>query len=90
MAEVSGDAVPALSSMADHIGIGVLTRLVPRELVDEVVVGLGRKEQRSKKLPARVTVYFVLALALFYGDGNAVRSLRACHQRSCCRCRTSR
>jgi hypothetical protein len=59
----------ASSSLTDAIGIGTLTRLVPRELVDEVVLSLGRKEQRKNKLPARVVVYFVMALALFYGDG---------------------
>ena len=57
------------SSLTDAIGIGTLTRLVPRELVDEVVLSLGRKEQRKNKLPARVVVYFVMALALFYSDG---------------------
>ena len=55
-------------SLTDAIGIGTLTRLVPRELADEVVLSLGRKEQRKSKLPARVVVYFVMALALFYGD----------------------
>ena len=59
----------ACSSLVDAIGIGTLTRLVPRELVDEVVLSLGRKEQRRNKLPARVVAYFVMALALFYGDG---------------------
>lgn len=56
------------SSLADAIGIGTLTRLVPRELVDEVVASLGRQEIRKNKLPARVMVYFVMAMALFYGD----------------------
>lgn len=37
--------------------------------MDEVVLSLGRKEQRKNKLPARVVVYFVMALALFYDDG---------------------
>ena len=59
----------ASSSLTDAIGIGTLTRLVPRELVDEVVSSLGRKELRKNKLPARVMVYFVMAIALFYGDG---------------------
>ena len=34
-----------------------------------MVLSLGRKKQRKNKLPARVVVYFVMALALFYGDG---------------------
>jgi hypothetical protein len=46
----------------------VLTRLVTRELVDEVLAETGRAEQRKRLLPARAVVYFVLALALFYGD----------------------
>ncbi len=57
------------SSLVDAIGIGTLTRLVPRELAEEVLLSLGRMEQRKSKLPARVVVYFVMALALFYGDG---------------------
>ena len=65
---VENGTATAPSSLSDRIGIGVLTRLVPRELVEEVVVSAGRKEQRDKKLPARVVVYFVMAMALFYGE----------------------
>jgi Insertion element 4 transposase N-terminal/Transposase DDE domain len=57
-----------MASLPDRIALGVLTRLITRELVDDVITGTGRKEQRKRLLPARVTVYFVLALALFYGD----------------------
>ncbi|MET7860056.1 transposase domain-containing protein [Streptomyces sp. NPDC005318] len=46
--------------LPDRIAIGVLTRAFPPELVDEVVVGCGRVEQRQRLLPARVVVYFVL------------------------------
>jgi hypothetical protein len=42
------------SVVTERIGIGVLTRIVPRELVDEVVLEAGRREQRLRKLPARV------------------------------------
>jgi len=62
------DAAGSDRSLTDAIGIGTLTRLVPRELVDEVVASEGRKELRRNKLPARVMVYFVMAMALFYGD----------------------
>jgi hypothetical protein len=31
--------------------------------------GRARTEIRKNKMPARVTVYFVMALTLFYGDG---------------------
>lgn len=51
--------------MSDHISIGVLTRVFPPELVDRVVAEAGRGEQRHRLLPARVVVYYVLAMALF-------------------------
>src|SRR3982751_1803293 len=54
--------------LTDAIGIGVLTRLADRDLVDEVVVASDRREKRSRLLPARVVVYYVLALCLFFGD----------------------
>ncbi|BBC91448.1 transposase [Streptomyces rochei] len=49
--------------------MGVLTRVFPPELVDEVVAECGRVEQRRRLLPARVVVYFVLAMCLFFGQG---------------------
>lgn len=52
----------------DGISIGVLTRIFHRDLVDEVLAETRRREQRSRLLPARVVVYYVLALCLFYGD----------------------
>ncbi|GAA2969282.1 IS4 family transposase [Streptomyces enissocaesilis] len=55
--------------MSDRIALGVLTRVFPPELVDEVVAECGRVEQRSRLLPARVVVYFVLAMCLFSGQG---------------------
>lgn len=51
--------------LSDHISIGVLTRSYPPELVDRVIEETGHREQRHRLLPARVTLYFVLALALF-------------------------
>lgn len=62
--------VPAASSrrFTDGIGIGVLTRLLDRDLVDEVLAETGRRQQRSRLLPARVVVYYVLALCLFFED----------------------
>src|SRR5258708_37408192 len=51
--------------LTDRIGIGVLTRLVPRDLVDEVLAETGRREKRSRLLPAHVVAYFVMAMAIF-------------------------
>jgi Insertion element 4 transposase N-terminal/Transposase DDE domain len=54
--------------LTDRIGLGVLTRVVPRDLVDEVLNYTGKHEKRARLLPARVVVYYVLALTLFFGD----------------------
>lgn len=54
--------------LTDRIGLGVPTRVVHRDLVDEVLAETGRCEQRRRLLPARVVVYFVLALTLFFDD----------------------
>lgn len=51
--------------LSDHISLGVLTRTFPPELVDRVVAETGSGEQRHRLLPARVVVYYVLAMALF-------------------------
>ncbi len=68
---LSGDLRSIVSGhdrLTDAIGIGVLTRLLDRDLVDEVVTAADRREKRSRLLPARVVVYYVLALCLFFGD----------------------
>jgi len=51
--------------LSDHVALGVLTSTFPPELVDEVVAVTGRVQQRSRLLPARLVVYYVLAMALF-------------------------
>jgi transposase IS4-like protein/DDE family transposase len=45
--------------------LGELTRLIPFEMVDEVLAATGRLQQRLRLLPARVVVYLVLAGCLF-------------------------
>jgi len=44
--------------------VGVLTRTFPPSLVDEVVAGCGRTEQRNRSLPARAMAYFSIGMAL--------------------------
>jgi len=60
---------PADERLSDRIAIGVLTAAFPPELVDRVVAETGRVQQRSRLLPARVVVYYVLAMCLFFGQG---------------------
>ncbi|MCX5208388.1 transposase domain-containing protein [Kitasatospora sp. NBC_00240] len=57
---------PAGERLSDRIAIGVLTRAFPPGLVDEVIAEAGRAEQRSRLLPARGVVHFVLATCLFF------------------------
>lgn len=49
--------------------MGLLTRVFPPELVDEVIAEVGRTEQRRRALPARVVAYFAVGMAL-YSDGS--------------------
>jgi Insertion element 4 transposase N-terminal/Transposase DDE domain len=73
----SGWVKPATDQrLSDHISIGVLTRVFPPELVDRVVLEAGRVEQRHRLLPARVVVYYVLAMALF-ADSSYEEVMRA-------------
>jgi len=44
--------------------VGLLTRVFPPELVDEVIAGAGRTELRHRSLPARVMAYFSIGMAL--------------------------
>jgi len=60
---VAGDRLP------DRIGIGVLAKVFPPELVDRVVDEAGVRERRKRTLPARVVVYLLLAMVLFFQSG---------------------
>ncbi|WP_433060598.1 IS4 family transposase [Dactylosporangium sp. CS-033363] len=53
----------------DQVTLGVLISQVPRDAVDDAVAVCGVRERRSDgKLPAHVTAYLTLALALFPDD----------------------
>ena len=62
--------LPAVAGdrLTDRISIGVLARVVPRDVVDEVLAETRRTEQRTRLLPARVVVYFTMAMCLFFED----------------------
>lgn len=55
--------------LSDLVSVGVLTRVFPPELVDEVIAATGRTEQRHRSLPARVMAYFSIGMAL-YSEGS--------------------
>lgn len=49
--------------------LGELTQVLDFDLVDAVVAETGTVQRRTRLLPSRVVVYFVLALALFEHSG---------------------
>ena len=55
--------------LADLVSVGVLTRVFPPDLVDEVIEAAGRTQQRHRALPARVMAYFSIGMAL-YSEGS--------------------
>jgi len=55
--------------LSDLVSVGVLTRVFPPGLVDEVIAEAGRTEQRNRSLPARVMAYFSIGMAL-YSEGS--------------------
>ena len=57
--------------LSDLVSVGVLTRVFPPGLVDEVIAQVGRTEQRHRSLPARVMAYFAIGMAL-YSEGSYV------------------
>ena len=49
--------------------MGLLTKVFPPDVVDEVIAAAGRTEQRRRSLPARVVAYFAVGMAL-YSEGS--------------------
>jgi hypothetical protein len=67
---VAHDGTEGLSPegwLPDRVSVGALTRAFPPELVDRIVETTDTREVRRRLLPARLVVYFVLALWLFRG-----------------------
>ena len=55
--------------LSDLVSVGLLTKVFPPDLVDEVIADVGRTEQRNRSLPARVMAYFAIGMAL-YSEGS--------------------
>ena len=51
--------------LSDLVLVGLLTRVFPANVIDEVVSAAGRTEQRNRALPARVMAYFSIGMALY-------------------------
>ncbi len=51
--------------LADYLGASLLARVVPAEVVNEVLDAHGRNSQRLRSFPAVVGVYYCIALSLY-------------------------
>jgi hypothetical protein len=64
--------LPNGTRLSDHVTLGVLTATIPAALIDDVLADTGRQSRRQRQLPARLMVYYVIALALYvqasYGE----------------------
>ncbi|MFC9976678.1 transposase [Spirillospora sp. NPDC127200] len=67
-------AAPA-ERLPDRVAMGVLLSLFPVSLLDEVILASGRADRRRRSLPARLVLYYVLALCLF-ADRNYEQVMR--------------
>jgi Insertion element 4 transposase N-terminal len=61
-------SAPGPGRLTDHLSIGVLTGLIHRDVVDDVIRECGKRDKRQRLLPAHVVMYYVLALNLFFGE----------------------
>jgi Insertion element 4 transposase N-terminal len=59
---------PSRVRLTDRISLGVIADVVPRDLIEDVLNETGRREQRSRLLPAHVMVRFCQAMCLFVDD----------------------
>ena len=50
--------------LSDLISVGLLTRVFPADIVDDVIAQAGRTQQRSRILPSRMMVYYTITMAL--------------------------
>jgi hypothetical protein len=52
---------PHEGRLSDYLSLGVVARIYPRGLVDQVLLETRSKEKRQRLLPARLVVYYVIA-----------------------------
>jgi hypothetical protein len=68
VAKNSGTSRSESGRLTDHVTLGVLSGVIHRDVIDDVIRETGKREARSRLLPAHVVVYYVLALNLFFGE----------------------
>lgn len=54
--------------LTDHIELGVVSARFSRDLLEEVLNRTGRREKRTRRLPAHVMIRYLIAMGLFAGE----------------------
>jgi Insertion element 4 transposase N-terminal/Transposase DDE domain len=67
--QATGTCAESVRHPLDRLGLGAVAEILPPRLVDEVIEECGCREVRRRAMPARVTLYFVLALWFCPGAG---------------------
>ena len=57
--------LPAGIRLSDHISLGVIAKTFPPDRVRQALAETGKASERERDLPAQVTVYYAIALALY-------------------------
>ena len=57
--------LPAGSRITDYISLGVVAKTFPLDKVHAALAATERESARQRDLPGHVTVYYVIALALY-------------------------
>jgi hypothetical protein len=68
VAKNSGTSRPESGRLTDHVTLGVLSSVIHRDVIDDAIRETGKREERSRLLPAHVVVYYALACNLFFGE----------------------
>lgn len=63
----TAETIPGGARVTDYISLGILSERIPQSEVRRVLRETGRESERQRKLPMRVMVYYVIALALYMG-----------------------
>lgn len=63
------DVLPEGVRITDHISLGVIAKTFPKEKVEAAINECGKASKRNRELPARVVVYYVIAMALYMNVG---------------------
>ena len=57
--------LPKGTRITDHISLGVIAKCFPPEKIQRVLIETGKSSKRQRNMPAHVTIYYVIAMALY-------------------------